>query len=156
MFSDGFLGTSAPFYMDLVTIYFALLPFLLFIAIRKAVKGDYVTHYKMQLATFVVTLLVVVIFEIGVRISGGFMAFMQNSAANYTAMVIFLIVHVLVAIVSVVIWSALLYGATKRYKVEKKEIQTSHKKVGQFVFLGLSLTSIMGVLIYYFLFVYTV
>ena len=28
MFSAGFLGTSAPFYMDLVTLYFALLPLL--------------------------------------------------------------------------------------------------------------------------------
>lgn len=154
MFTTGFLGTAAPFYMDLVTLYFALLPFLLFLAIRKAVNGDYEAHYKMQLATYVLTLLIVVVFEIGVRLSGGFVAFMEQSAANYTAMVIFLIVHIIIAVASVVLWSALLYGATKRYRIEKGSIQSSHKKVGKIVFAGLTLTSIMGVMIYFFLFVY--
>ncbi|MEA1918785.1 MAG: DUF420 domain-containing protein [Campylobacterota bacterium] len=154
MFETGFLGTSAPLYMDVVTLYFVLLPFLLAVGIRYAIKGNYDAHYKMQLWTFVVTLVIVVVFEVGVRVSGGFVKFMESSNANYTFMVAFLIFHVLVAILSVVMWSALIYGAVKRHKIEKEPLPISHKKIGKFVFLGLSATSIMGVMIYYFLFMY--
>lgn len=154
MFATGFLGTSAPFYMDLSTLYFAVLPVLLGIGIRFAVKKEYEKHYRMQLGTFILTLLVVVLFEIGVRVSGGFIGFMENSHANYTFMVVFMIVHIAIAIVSVVLWAALIYGAVKRHKIEGGSLPKSHKKVGKLVFAGLSITAIMGVMIYYFLFIY--
>ena len=154
MFETGFLGTSAPLYMDIVTLYFAILPFLLAIAIRFAIKGQYEAHYKMQLWTFVTTLLIVVVFEVGVRISGGFLSFMEASNADYSLMVAFLIFHVFVAIVSVVVWSALIYGAVRRYRLEDQPQLPSHKKIGKWVFAGVSATSIMGLMIYYFLFVF--
>jgi putative membrane protein len=154
MFETGFLGTQAPLYMDIVTLYFAILPFLLGLGIRFAIKGNYESHYKTQLYTFVTTLLIVVVFEVGVRVSGGFIEFMESSNANPTFMVAFLIFHVFVAILSVVMWSALIYGAIKNYKIEKNPLPLSHKKIGKWVFLGLSATSIMGVMIYYFLFIF--
>ncbi|MBU1659772.1 DUF420 domain-containing protein [bacterium] len=154
MFEVGFLGTSSPFYMDFITLYFGLLPFLMGAAIFMAVKKQYELHYKMQLAIFIVTLIVVVIFEIGVRISGGFSAFMQESSANYSWMVSFLIVHILVAIASVIMWTILIYTAVKQYKLQTQSFVKSHKKLGKIVYLGMSLTSAMGVLIYYFIFMY--
>ena len=154
MFSTGFLGTAAPFYMDVSTLYFAVLPFLLAIGIRFAIKKEYEKHYRMQLGTFILTLLIVVLFEIGVRVSGGFIAFMENSHADYTFMVVFMIVHITIAILSVILWSALIYGAVKRYRIEGGSLPKSHKKVGKLVFSGLTITAIMGVMIYYFLFIY--
>ena len=41
LFSKGFLGTSAPFYLDLATVYFAVLPLLLAFSIYYAVKKEY-------------------------------------------------------------------------------------------------------------------
>ena len=154
MFETGFLGTQAPLYMDVITLYFALLPFLLGIGIFHAIKGNQDLHYKIQLGTFTLTLLVVVIFEVGVRLSGGFSEFMQDSNANHSWMVIFLIIHIFVAIVSVIVWSALIYGAVKHYKLDHEYLPAYHKKIGKLVFLGLTATSIMGVMIYYFLFIY--
>ena len=154
MFSSGFLGTSAPFYMDFITVYFALLPILMFLSIRFAVKKDFDKHYMSQLILFVVTLVVVVIFEVGVRVSDGFIEFMKNAHISYGFMVTFLIVHVSIALVSVVLWSALLYGAIKSYKLENNGVSSSHKKVGKYVFLGLTIASYMGVGVYYLLFIY--
>ncbi|MEA3498690.1 MAG: DUF420 domain-containing protein [Campylobacterota bacterium] len=153
MFSTGFLGTAAPFYMDFATLYFATLPILLGIGIHYAVKKEYEKHYKIQLGTFIITLIVVVIFEIGVRVSGGFLAFMEESNANYAFMVVFLVIHILIALISVVFWSALIYGAVKRHKIEGVSLPSSHKRIGKYVFAGLTVTAIMGVMIYYFLFV---
>ena len=153
MFSQGFFDTSAPLYMDIITFYFALLPLLLGIGIRFALKKRYKLHYQWQLATFAFTLLMVVIFEVGVRLSGGFTVFMAQSHVNETFMIAFMLTHVVIALISVVLWSALIYGAIKRYRVEKASLSASHKKVGYAVFAGMSLTSFMGVMIYWFLFV---
>ncbi len=154
MFEAGFLGTKAPFYMDLITIYFGLLPFLMGSAIVMAMKKKFDLHYKMQLGTFIVTLIVVVIFEVGVRISGGFNEFMNESNANYSAMAIFLGIHVVVAVISVVMWAILIYSAIREYKFHKKPIIRSHAKFGRWIYVGMSATAVMGVVIYYFLFAF--
>ena len=154
MFESGFLGTKALMYMDLITLYFGLLPFLMAGAIFTAIQKRYKLHYKMQLSIFVITLIVVAIFEIGVRISGGFSAFMEQSNANYLYMLIFLIFHVFVAILSVGLYTMLIYNSTQQYIFKKEEFAQNHKKMGQVVFFGMSATSIMGILIYYFLFIY--
>ena len=154
MFSTGFLGTSAPFYLDLITLYFAVLPALMFYSISYAIRKQYDKHLVSQLFLFALTLIVVVIFEVGVRISGGFMEFMKTAHISFDFMVAFLIIHVIIALASVVLWSALLYSAIKSYKLQQIGISGSHKKVGYFVFFGMTITSFMGVMIYYFLFMY--
>jgi putative membrane protein len=154
MFSSGFLGTTAPFYLDMITIYFAILPFLMFASISFVIKKRYNAHFISQLALFAVTLVVVVIFEVGVRISGGIVEFMKTANIPYWFMITFLIVHVTIALVSVVLWSALLYGAVRSYILEAKGVSKSHGKVGRFVFLGMTISSFMGVAIYYMLFIY--
>ncbi|MBU0720054.1 DUF420 domain-containing protein [bacterium] len=154
MFEIGFLGTNAPLYMDIVTVYFGLLPLLLGSAIYMAVKKKYDLHYKMQLGIFALTLLVVVIFEIGVRVSGGFNEFMKGSNADYIWMVIFMIIHILIALASVILWALLIYSAVKEYRLNATPFVKSHKKLGKLVYAGMSITSLMGILVYYFLFMY--
>ena len=155
MFSTGFLGSNAPMYMDIAVVYFAIFPFLLWYAIYQAIKKKYSTHYKLQTILFVVSLLVVVIFEVGVRVDNNFNDFMQNSNVNYTFMISFLIFHIFISIISLIMWIALLYGTIRRYIVDKEAVLASHKRTGYYVFAGLTLTSITGVMIYWFLFLYT-
>jgi putative membrane protein len=140
--------------MTVVTIYFALLPILIAIAVNFARKKDLEKHYKMQVAVFVLTLVMVGIFEIGVRLSGGFESFMKTSNADYTYMLILLIVHIIIAVVSFVGYAILIYSAVKEYKLGKEPIVKSHKKFGILVTIGLAITSFLGVCIYYFLFIY--
>ena len=154
MFEQGFLNTSAPLYMDVVTLYFAILPFLMVSGIAAAIKKRFELHYRIQLATFLFTLVMVVVFEIGVRFSGGFSAFMENARINETFMFGFLLVHILIALASVVAWSILIYSGVKEYKLKAQPFVKSHKKLGMWVYGGMSITSFMGVMIYYFLFMY--
>ncbi len=153
MFEVGFLGTSAPLYMDMITVYFALLPFLMGVAIVMAVQRRYKLHYIMQLWIYIVSIVFVVIFEIGIRMSGGFNAFIEGSITDYDGMTTFLIVHIVIAIISVILWSKLIYSATKEYKRRDNKPITSNKKLGKIIYAGMSITSAMGVSIYYFLFV---
>jgi len=146
MFESGFLGTNAPMYMDVITLYFGILPLLMGTAIYMAVKKRYELHKKMNLAIYAITLLVVVFFEVGVRLSGGFAYFIQDSNAQYAFLFTFLLFHILVAFVSVVAYSLLIYKTVTKLQ--------NHRKFGILVYLGMTVTSITGVMIYYFLFLY--
>ena len=53
MFSSGFLGTRAPFFMDVVMIIVALLPFLVAVAIGFARKYRYELHSITQTIIFI-------------------------------------------------------------------------------------------------------
>ena len=156
LFEPGFLGTRALVFMDIVTLFFAVLPFLVMGAIRFAVKGNYKAHFLSQSIVFSLTLLMVVVFEVGVRMSGGFLAFSEESAVPFTFLTVFLIVHILIALVTVVAWAALIYTASRNYVAtgSGKPDFSTHKLRGKQVFVGICITSLMGCMIYLFLFVF--
>ena len=53
MFHEGFLGTRAPMFMDMVTLIVALLPFLVGSAIYFAKIRKYKVHAFLQIFIFV-------------------------------------------------------------------------------------------------------
>ena len=66
MFSNGFLGTKAFFYMDVSTIYFAILPFLLTYAIKFAKNGEIQKHLKTNFAIYILTTIIIIFFVINI------------------------------------------------------------------------------------------
>jgi putative membrane protein len=95
----------------------------------------------------------VIIFEVGVRLDGGLNTFMKTSTVDYNFMAILMVIHIIIAVVTVVLWSIILYGAIKKFKVEKVNVDHNHKFFGKIVFLGMSITSVLGISIYYLLFI---
>lgn len=150
---QGFLGTNAPFYLDLATVYFAILPFLLAFSIYLAIKRKYKKHFISQAIILSFTLLIVVIFEIGIRISGGFLEYSKYSNLSFDFMLVFLIVHILIAIAAVGGWLFLFISSYKAYKSNSLN-GGKHKKIGKWIFTALTISCIMGVFIYLFLFVF--
>jgi putative membrane protein len=71
MFETGFLGTKSPLFMDITTLIVVLLPFLLAGSVHFAYKKNYRVHKLTQVALFIVTILVLLFFEYGVRLDGG-------------------------------------------------------------------------------------
>lgn len=153
MFTSGFLGTNAPFYIDLVTVYFTLLPFLLAFSIFFAIKKKYKQHFLSQAIILGITLLIVVIFELGIRISGGFMEYSKYSNISFDFMLIFLIIHILIAIATIGGWLFLFISSYKDYKNNSLDGK-KHRKIGKSIFFTLTLSSIMGIFMYLFLFVF--
>lgn len=151
-FEPGFLGTKALMYMDIVTIYFALLPFLLAFSIYQAIRGNSKLHYQSQFAILAVTIVMVLIFEIGVRITGGFVEYAKQSPLSYDFLLIFLVVHILIALFAVGGWIYLLISTYKSYQNGVLENKEKHHIIGKWIFTALTVTSIMGCSIYLFLF----
>jgi putative membrane protein len=151
-FEPGFLGTRAAFYMDVVTLYFAILPFLLGFSIRQAIIGNISLHYRSQMVILALTMVMVVIFELGVRISGGFVEYVKMSSVSYDFLLIFLAVHILIALFAVGGWIYLIVTSYKTYMREGREAMGKHRRMGKWIFGALTITSIMGCSIYLFLF----
>lgn len=152
LFEPGFLGTKALVYMDIVTLYFAILPFLLGFSVYQAIRGNYRLHYRSQFTILAITLLMVILFETGVRITGGFSQYAPQSKYSYDFLVGFLSVHILVALLSIGGWLHLLVSTYRSYNNGVLENPAKHKKMGKWIFASLTLTSIMGCSIYVFLF----
>ncbi len=154
-FEPGFMGTRAPMYLDIVGVFFFLLPFLLFFSIRWAVKGEIKKHFVSQVIIFLLTLVFVVIFEAGMRLSGGFQEYMKASSVSYSFFIGFLIVHILVAIATFNLWSYQLITSVKAYRkgTLTGDVAKKHKKLARILVIGIVVTIAQGVGIYYFLFI---
>ncbi len=152
-FTEGFLGTQAPFYLDLATVYFAILPFLLAFSIYLAKKKMYEKHLISQAIILGISLFIIVIFEIGVRITGGFEEYSKYSNISYDFMIIFLVIHILIAIAAVGGWLFLFISSYKDY-INHHFNGKKHRKIAKAIFFALTVSSIMGIFMYLFLFVF--
>ena len=156
IFEAGFLGTRAPLFMDIVSVIVALLPFLIFAAIGLAKKKQYKAHESVQKLLFIVTVVVVSFFEYGVRVAGGYKNLMEGSSVGHDYFIYVLIVHIIISVVTLVLWVMTLYYA-KRYKRHKTLPglnSPAHKKDGERTFIGIILTMLTGAWVYALLFVF--
>ncbi len=156
MFHAGFLGTRAPFFMDFVTLIVAFLPLLVLIAIVMAKRKSYKLHAFTQTIIFIVSFIVVGYFEYGVRLGGGFNSFMEGSHISHNYALWVLIVHIVIATLSLIFWVRTLILAY-RAKIRNELVGSysiAHKKDGLYTFIGISLTSFTGIWVYLLLFVY--
>ncbi|MBN2815334.1 MAG: DUF420 domain-containing protein [Campylobacterales bacterium] len=156
MFQAGFLGTRAPFFMDVVTLIVAALPLLIYGAILLARKGYPKLHMIAQNAIFVISLIVIAYFEIGVRVGGGFDAFVSDTGVSPTYALVVLVVHIIIAVVTLFYWSLTIIGANMQYR--NKELpgrySLGHRVLAIKATLGIILTSLSGIWVYLLLFVY--
>jgi len=104
MFEAGFLGTRAPFFMDFVTLIVALLPFLMMFIITLAIKKSYKAHAIGQIGLFIISIIVLMYFELGVRMGGGFEAFMEGSSVSHNYAFIVLVIHILISTATLLVW----------------------------------------------------
>ncbi|WP_299853375.1 DUF420 domain-containing protein [Sulfurimonas sp.] len=148
MFKAGFLGTRAPFFMDFVTLIVALLPFLVAIAISFARNRHYKVHSYSQIFIFAFSVIVIFYFEYGVRVGGGFDTFMKDSHVSHNYALFVLIFHIIISLITLLFWGIAIFRAKKLLQLGK------HRKVGLFTFVGVVLTSLSGIWVYFLMFVY--
>lgn len=154
MFHAGFLGTRAPFFMDFVLIIVALLPLLIVVAISFAKKGKYRLHEISQKIIFVVSVVVVGYFEYGVRLGGGYDGFVKDATVSHSYSLIVLIVHIFIAVVTLVLWLMTLINAKRDTQRKHIGISEAHRKWGKRTFVGITLTALTGIWVYLILFVF--
>ena len=148
MFKQGFFGTRAPLFMDEVTLIVALLPILLYGAIKLAQKKHYKAHMLMQIFLYVTSLAVVLYFEAGVRAAGGFQVYEEASGVEHHYLFAVLVLHITIALSTTIFWTFTVFSAKKELRLGR------HRRDGLITFTGVTLTSLSGIWVYLLLFVY--
>ena len=155
MFQAGFLGTRAPFFMDMVTLIVAVLPLLVGVAISFAKKGNYTLHGTVQTLIFVISVLIVGYFEYGVRLGGGYEAFVKETHVSHDYLFVVLVVHIIISVLTLGIWISTLFKARKDYERGLPGLYSrSHRRAGLRTFIGIVLTSLTGIWVYLLLFLF--
>lgn len=147
----GFISYKAPLFLDIVLILVTLLPFLMGGSILFAIQKRYALHQLTQKVLYLLTVVVVLFFEFFIRLDGGFLKYIKSASSDYTVSLLLLIVHVIVAVLTLIIWSYSVIASHKRYK-QKLSVHPSHKLLGLFIYGGLIFTACSGVSVYYLLF----
>ncbi len=155
MFQPGFLGTRAPFFMDFVTLIVALLPLLVGVAITFAKKRNYTLHSRVQTVIFLISAVVVGYFEYGVRLGGGYEAFVKDTQVSHHYLFVVLVIHIIISVGTLGIWISTLLKARKDYERGLPgPYSRSHRKAGLRTYAGIVLTALTGIWIYLLLFVF--
>jgi putative membrane protein len=155
MFQAGFLGTRAPFFMDLVTLIVSVLPLLVGIAISFVKKENYTLHGRLQTLIFIISVLIVGYFEYGVRLGGGYEAFVKETHVSHDYLFIVLVIHIIISVLTLGTWISTLLKARKDYERGLPgPYSRSHRKAGLRTFAGIVLTSLTGIWVYLLLFVF--
>lgn len=150
------INSNAPIYMDIMAIFFAILPFLLAFSVFLAVKKKYDLHFQTQTFILALSLVVILYFEINARLYGGFALYAKDSSFSFEFLIIYLTIHIVIATASLGGWLYLYIVSYKAYKNNDLQsiINSKHKKIGKSIFLWMSISSYMGVLLYCFLFIF--
>ena len=142
--------------MNVMVIFFSILPFLVMASIYFAKNKQYKLHFYSQGFILVLTVFVLVFFEIMIRIDGGFFEFAKQSNLPHGFLVGYLIFHIIIALIAAVLWIRLFIKSMNLYQKGKiAQIKASkHMRDGKITFVFLLLSCITGVFVYLFLFIF--
>jgi putative membrane protein len=159
--SDGFLGYKASLMLDVVVCALVVVvPTLVFSLYAVKVRHNFALHRLLQIVLGIVLLIAVGLFEIDMRMQGGFRAILAKrdiplSDQQYGLFQWVLGIHLVFAISTVFLWGATLTLALKKFSVPPAPGPHSrlHKTLGWLSAIDITLTSVTGLMVYYFGFV---
>jgi uncharacterized membrane protein YozB (DUF420 family) len=162
--SRGFLGYDASFMLDVVVCALvAVVPVLVW-GIVEARAGRFTRHRNIQLTLAVVLLVTVLLFELDMRLQGGWQNIVNHdpSKPRLTGEALdqvrtLLYVHLCFAISTPLLWGATIFLALKRFPNPPLPGPHSrlHKKLAWISVVDLVMTSVTGLGFYYMAFVKT-
>jgi putative membrane protein len=159
--TDGFLGYRTSLMLDIVVCALAVVvPSLLASLYSVKIRRNYALHKFLQITLGVILLMTVGLFEIDMRLHGGIVGILAKrsrplSPAELTSFYRLLYVHLFFAISTVFLWSTTLSLALRRIPTPPGPNSHSrlHKRLGWLSVTDITMTSVTGMLVYYFGFV---
>lgn len=157
----GFLGYPSTLMLDVVVCALVLVvPVLLYSIYLVKFRRNYLWHRNLQTALGAALLVTVSLFEIDMRMHGGWQEILKNRPVPLTDdqriwVGQILLVHLVFAISAVALWAVALAHGWKRIPNPPVPSPHSrlHKTLGWAATITLTLTSVTGLIFYYYAFV---
>lgn len=160
--TDGFLGFRTSFMLDFVVVALVLIvPILVYSLYAVKFQKRYTVHRNLQLLLGVVLLVAVGLFEIDLQwVQGGWSKVVAKRATPLTPEQLGFVqtvlrVHLVFAISTPVLWATTIVLALRRMPSPPRPCSHSrlHKTLGWTSTIDIVLTSVTGLVFYYFAFV---
>jgi putative membrane protein len=159
--TDGFLGYRASLMLDIVVCALVIVVPTLFASLYAVkIRRNYRLHKFLQILLGVVLFMTVGLFEIDMRLHGGIVGILAKRSRPLTGdeLISFyrlLYVHLFFAISTVVLWTITLSLAVRRIPAPPGPCRHSrlHKRLGWWSVVDITMTSVTGLLVYYYGFV---
>lgn len=155
--ADGFLGYEASLMLDVVVVSLVVVVPLLGLSLGLVRFGkSYRLHRRLQVLLGAILLIAVTLFEIDMRLSGGFWQMSKNDS---TGMHVLLYCHLFFAISTVGLWAVTLGLAHCRFLRDDPvpgDHSRLHRRLGWLSTLDIIATAVTGLLVYYYGFVASV
>jgi len=150
----GFWGTDAPLHMDVMVSFLAILPILSGVSIFLAMKQHLMLHQFTQFLLFGITVVAVLFFSYVVYDTKSFEYFIHKSPIDHKLVILALITHGIILLSTLLFWMfALIYALSDRKRRALPGLYSqSHAKAGRRVFMGIFLTALSAIGIYWMLF----
>ncbi len=157
---QGFLGYPSTLMLDVVVCALILVvPVLLFSIYLVKFRRQYLWHRRLQTGLGVALLITVCLFEIDMRLHGGWQEILKRRAVLLTDPQLqwvsrVLLVHLVFAVSTVILWAVTLTHGWKRIPNPPQPSVHSrvHKRLGWLSAITLTLTSVTGLIFYYYAF----
>lgn len=157
----GFLGYPSTFMLDVVVCALALVvPLLIYSLYLVKVRRRYLEHRNLQSLLGGVLLVTVALFEVDMRLHGGWREILGQrsrplSASEFELAARVLYIHLFFAISTVILWGITLTAAWRRFPSPPSPGSHSrvHKVLGWLSAVDITLTSLTGLVFYYLAFV---
>ena len=158
--AKGFLGYPSTLMLDVVVCALILVvPALLFRIYLVKFRRQYLWHRRLQTGLGVALLITVCLFEVDMRLHGGWQAILKQRSVLLTEEQLqwvsrVLMVHLVFAISTVLLWAVTLTHGWKRIPHPPQPSPHSglHKLLGWSSTISLTLTSVTGLVFYYYAF----
>ena len=159
---DGFLGFRTSFMLDFVVVALVLIvPVLVYSLIAVKVKQHYVLHRRLQLLLGVVLLVAVGLFEVDLQwVQGGWLNVVGKREVKLTEEQLTFVrqvlrIHLCFAVSTPLLWATTIGLALRRMPSPPQPCPHSqlHKTLGWLSTIDIVLTSVTGLVFYYFAFV---
>ncbi len=149
----GFLGYDTSLMLDVVVVSLVVVMPLLGLSLGLVrVRKNYRLHKRLQVLLGAILLVAVTLFEIDMRLRGGFWQMSRNHSIG---MHVLLYVHLFFAVSTVGLWAITLGLAHRRFGRGPLPGDHSrlHRRLGWLSTLDITATSVTGLLVYYYGFV---
>lgn len=151
---SGFLGTPASLMLDVVVCSLALVvPALLWSVYLARIGRNYALHKRVQLVLGVVLLIVVVLFEVDMRMQGGFWEMAKESAYYQTAFLRNLLgVHLFFSVSTVILWAITYVTALQSFPSPPRPnaFSQKHRVMAWVAVVDMVATVVTGLMVYYY------
>ncbi|PCJ62828.1 MAG: DUF420 domain-containing protein [Planctomycetota bacterium] len=156
---SGFFPYQATFMLDLVVVaLLAVVPILVYGVILARLK-KYALHARVMTGLGIVVLVVVVLFEVDMRLHGSIKQIMIDAGREdaYTSgFFTLLCIHIFFSVSTCAIWFWTIYKAIKKFglkNTQPNEYSSTHKKLAILAIIDIVCVAVTGLMVYYFAFI---